>query len=232
MTHWIATGDRPSNGARELASQPGFKRLRTGRWVRPRDTIVNWGSSTIQVPDVRVLNRPDRVAVASNKLRAFELMMGNCQTVEWTADKAVAQQWSNDGKVVVARQLLTGHSGNGIIIVSKNTPDIPNAPLYTKYIFKEKEYRVHAVHGVSYDTQRKIKDPDREVTDWKVRSHDNGFIFARNGIVQNDERDDRAVYAFLDFKKRRASPAFLFLEKKSGTLRHTKKSGLQTGAKS
>lgn len=195
---WIYSGDRPSNGAKELASQDGFKRCRTGKFIKPGDIIVNWGSSKYdfygQVPK-SILNHHNMVAQASNKLTSFaKFKEADVKTVEWTTDIKVAIEW-NEEYVVVVRQKLTGHSGDGIIIVEKNSPDMIIAPLYTKYVFKEKEFRVHVVNGAVVDTQQKIKDPDREVVTWKVRSHANGFIFARNNLSPNPARDELAVAA-------------------------------------
>jgi len=203
MTVWIFTNGRPSNGAKALAQEDGIKRCVVGKGIKPTDILVNWGSSKpIDLPKGcdTILNDPVRVKLASNKLDFFEYLFGpECpdpfiKTVEWTDSQNLAEQWVGDGYIVVARTKLTGHSGDGIIIVEKGEA-IPDAPLYTKYIFKEKEYRVHVANGKVIDTQRKIKDPDREVVTWKVRSHANGFLFARNGIDPDHARDQLATAA-------------------------------------
>lgn len=197
MTIWIATNGRPSNGAKALASLAGFKRLRTGKGVKAGDIVVNWGSSQqYEVNWPELLNPPDAVKVASNKTMAFDHMTNaGVNTVAWTTDKLQARLWQKEGgSTIVARQKLTGHSGEGIIIVEPGE-ETPDAPLYTRYIFKEKEYRVHVVGSKAVDTQRKIKDPNREVVTWKVRSHANGFIFARNNIDHDPARDELAVAA-------------------------------------
>lgn len=200
---WVYSGDRPSNGAKTLAALSGFLRLRPGKFhkLKGYDVIINWGT-TQPLADkfgisqfVVILNMPDKVASASNKLLAFTKFKElDVKTVDWTDDQTVAQGWSNNEFVVVVRNKLTGHSGNGIVIIEKNGI-VPVAPLYTKYIFKEYEYRVHVCSGQVIDTQKKIRDPDRTPTTWKVRSHDNGFIFARNGIIASAARDDTAIKA-------------------------------------
>lgn len=206
MTIWIATNGRPSNGAKALAAEAGFKRLITGKGVKPHEIVINWGSSQplidLHKQYKKLLNAPHAIKLASNKLDFFSYLFGPeapdpfVKTVEWTNDKAVAQSWLDDGKVVVARTKLTGHSGEGIIIVEKEKGEqLPDAPLYTKYIFKTKEFRVHVVGDKVVDTQQKIRDPAQEPKTWKVRSHANGFIFARNGIVADPARDQLAVAA-------------------------------------
>ena len=200
---WVYSGDRPSNGAKELASEDSFLRLRKGREykVRPKDFLVNWGCTNLDL-DIftvqKILNKPEKIYAAVNKLIAFNKMSLSPNVVNslipWTEDRDIAQDWSNDGSTVVVRNKLTGHSGDGIVIIDKLQP-IPQAPLYTKYVFKVKEYRVHVVNGKVIDTQQKIRDPDREVVTWKVRSHANGFIFARNGIESDPARDSLAISA-------------------------------------
>src|ERR1700748_3378934 len=112
MTIWIYSGDRPSNGAKELAKQPGFKRCRTGKFLKKNDIVVNWGaSSTLDFHEwgLKVLNPAEATRRACNKLHAFQTMEG-VQCVPWTTDPEVADDWNS---VVVARQTLTGHSGKG-----------------------------------------------------------------------------------------------------------------------
>lgn len=196
---WVYSGNRPSDGAKELASSVGFLRLRDGRFhkVKPTDLVINWGVSGDfnGLPNGNVLNLPGCVKTASNKLSAFKCFSDDgVSCVDWTDEQTVAQEWSNDERTVVVRNKLTGHSGDGIMIIQK-LGEVPAAPLYTRYIFKEREFRVHVVCGKVVDTAKKIKDPDREVKDWKVRSHDNGFIFARNGVVPSGLRDALAISA-------------------------------------
>jgi glutathione synthase/RimK-type ligase-like ATP-grasp enzyme len=193
---WIYTGGKPSNGAKELASQPGFKRLVTGKYVKADDVIVGWGTSQLApILNQPVINVPAAIKQASNKYFAFSSLAGaKVSTVPWTANQAVAKEWQDAGSVVVARMTLTGHSGDGIIIVEKKD-DLVQAPLYTKYIPKVREFRVHATTTNVIDTQQKVRDPDVEPKSWKVRSHANGFIFQRKNIVPSEARDALAILA-------------------------------------
>lgn len=196
MKIWLWTGGRPSNSAKALAESPGFRRYITGKSFKSDDVLVNWGTTKIlAIGDSRVLNSLDAINLAANKYFAFTALAGKeISTVPWTANKAVAQEWQNAGGTIVCRTILTGHSGKGIIIIEEGE-EIPDAPLYTKYIFKTKEYRVHATKTDVIDTQRKVRDPDQEPISWKVRSHANGFIFQRNNILPNDTRDTLAISA-------------------------------------
>lgn len=82
--------------------------------------VINWGSSTRtdNMQDVPMLNSPEFVAVAANKLLTLqELENEEVPTVPFTTDKEVAQQWAREGAKVFVRTTLTGHSGEGIQVV-------------------------------------------------------------------------------------------------------------------
>src|SRR6185312_6641048 len=134
----------------------------------------------------------------------FKKVGEHTRVVPWTEDRTVVSQWLREGYIVVVRTSLTGHSGHGIILLEQ-VPDIniPTAPLYTKYIKKDSEFRLHFLGGELIDTQKKIRDPDKEPTTWKVRSHDNGFMFVRTGFEIPEDVINQARLAYehsgLDF---------------------------------
>ena len=80
------------------------------------DTVINWGNST-RIPNlegVEVINPPENVAIATNKLKTLEeLEEAGVSHVPFTTSKTEAEEW---GKVFV-RHSLTGHSGEGIEVV-------------------------------------------------------------------------------------------------------------------
>jgi len=85
-------------------------------------TVINWGNSrrpSWMSNDVPVLNKPEAVAVASNKLTTFQkLSEEGVPTVEWTDIRTIAQQWLDEDNKVFVRQTLTGHSGDGITVLN------------------------------------------------------------------------------------------------------------------
>lgn len=174
-----------SEGARELATALGIRRIRPGPGStyrgRAGKTIINWGASIMpaHTEGSAILNNPARVAAMSNKRSFFEIM-GNTDVrlPRYTTDRETARQWNTR---VVERHVLNGHSGAGIQI-RENSLDIGVAPVYTEYVPKKAEYRVHFADAAIIDVQRKVRDPEREPTNWYVRSHDNGFIYIRNGV--------------------------------------------------
>lgn len=155
----------------------------------PGRYVINWGSSDCPY---EALNTDNYVILAGNKLEFFKHASQSSNAPRlplWTDRQDVAQAWLSGGRgstkdprfeAVVARQTLTGHSGKGIVI-TKQGDTLPSAPLYVEYVPKDAEYRIHVFNNEVIDVQRKIKDPSiEEPKNWAVRSHDNGFIFARN----------------------------------------------------
>ncbi len=84
------------------------------------DIVINWGNSRRSdvLEGVPILNSPSSVAVATDKLRTFQaLVEADVPTVPFTTDASIAQDWLNDGEKVFIRDSLTGHSGEGIVVV-------------------------------------------------------------------------------------------------------------------
>lgn len=206
--------DNASESSKRLATALNVKRLRHegSKWkAKSNDTIINWGHSgdKLTAHNCLVLNEPDKVAVASNKLKFFEHITEwntnhqdeAVEIPEYTTDIDVAKQWATE-REVLCRETLNGHSGEGIRLA--NVPEeVIAAPLYVKYIPKMFEFRVHVMGREVFDVARKIKDPEREVKSFYVRNHAAGFIFARNDIEVPEKVIEQAIRAMeatgLDF---------------------------------
>lgn len=177
-----------SKSAKALAEALEIKRAKlVGSKFKGKqgDFIINWGCSKIPhkvLGDAIVVNDPESIVNATNKLKAFETMHRyGVLTPEFTTNKAIAQAWLDVGKTVVERHKLSGHSGEGIKIKGKGDV-LETCKLYVKYVPKKSEWRIHIVMGKVVAVQRKARRrdvPDEQI-DWKVRNHGNGFIFARN----------------------------------------------------
>jgi len=186
MRTFILPYNSASESAKKLSEALGAKRIKRegSRYKhKPGDTIINWGCSEIDNPEVlkgRILNQPDQVATASNKKLFFERYPGNRGfAVPATTAIEVASLWSLQGFTVVVRHKVTGHSGEGIEIVEPGGL-MPWALLYTKYQKKTDEYRVHFVNNrvIKFARKgRKMDVPDEEVN-WQVRNLEGGFIYA------------------------------------------------------
>jgi glutathione synthase/RimK-type ligase-like ATP-grasp enzyme len=205
MSTLIYSYNPHSQGAIALSSALGIRRIRhEGSRYRGRinDRIINWGSSrALDFGPAAIINKPESVAQAGNKLSFF-----NLQHTARLPRFGVTREWAaneiRNGGVVVCRTSLTGHSGHGIII-AESEHQLVEAPLYTAYIKKHSEFRVHVVNGHVVDVQRKIRDPDREPSNWRVRSHQNGFIYVRTGFTVPEDVTEQATLGFgvsgLDF---------------------------------
>jgi glutathione synthase/RimK-type ligase-like ATP-grasp enzyme len=160
--------------------------------LKPTRFIINWGSSENERFSYRckILNRPESVLLSSNKLNTFHTWsLDNVSCPEWTTDIDIARQWIEEGSIVFCRTRLQSHSGNGIVIAESNSDLVP-APLYTKYIKKKKEFRVHVFNNEVIDVQEKRRSMDSN-TGFLIRNHANGFVFCRDNLIE--PRDLRAV---------------------------------------
>jgi glutathione synthase/RimK-type ligase-like ATP-grasp enzyme len=134
------------------------------------------------------------VGLASNKIRTFSTWANaGVSCPEWTTDPNVAHTWYDDGNTVFARTRLQGHSGDGIIILDGSN-DFVMAPLYTKYIKKKKEFRVHVFNKKVIDIQEKRRSMGSDAG-FLIRNHANGFVFCRDDIVEPSDLRDVAIQA-------------------------------------
>lgn len=89
-----------------------------------------------------------------------------------------------------------------------NPKSFVKAPLYTKYVPKKDEYRVHVVAGKVIDVQRKalrngwLEEHGGDVN-YKVRNLANGFVYVRQDVVAPKQVMEEPVKAMeilkLDF---------------------------------
>lgn len=127
------------------------------------------------------------------QLNAFANNDVNCP--EFTRDVAVARSWIADGSSVMCRTLLRASEGRGIV-VAETEDQLVRAALYTRYVKKKEEYRVHVLNGEVIDIQIKRKrkgfEGDR---DTKVRNLANGYVFCRDAITEPEGIRELAIKA-------------------------------------
>ncbi len=152
-------------------------------------TAINWGLSKkpnwYEGDDI--INHPSAVLGSSNKLTTFNTLSANdVHHVPYTTSKDTAKDWIHDGHKAVCRTTLNGSSGEGIVI-AKDLEDVVDAPLYTQYIRKVWEYRVHvAFSKVIYIQQkRRLTSEQLEARGINnrnkyIRNLANGYIFSSN----------------------------------------------------
>lgn len=201
---------KASTGAKRLAealSESGHdaKRLKV-RGSKYRGVeghlLINWGSSdrrTIR-EGISMLNEPHACEAASNKIETFRnLPVG--VGVDWTTSRDEAVEWVQSGETVFCRTLTRGTQGRGIV-VAHTQEEIVDAPLYTKGFATDREVRVHVANGTVIDfVQKKKMSSERrenegiEEVNMEVRNHDNGWIFAREGVEIPNQAREKAIQA-------------------------------------
>jgi hypothetical protein len=175
-----------SDGSRALCAElrnRGFEARQLameGSRFTPRadDLVINWGDCGVS----RLGGLNLSTDQATNKLSCLAaLNFADVWVPEFTDNRVVAEGWiAEDNTLVVCRQHLRGSSGSGIVIAG-GAVSLVNAPLYTKYVKKKDEYRVHVFNGEVIDLQRKARNsdiPDEDIN-WQIRTHNNGFIYMR-----------------------------------------------------
>lgn len=172
-----------SKSAKMLAAALSCKLLKiSNSKYKPKEhhIVVNWGASNCpSFYPADVLN--PLVGPAQDKLLTFEALQA--------ANVNIPLFWTNQEDIpaeaypVFARTILNAHSGAGIVVV--DSPDTAVvAPLYTQYVKKSQEYRVHVFRDNSIFVQRKAKKTGVEVTDWKIRNLSNGFVFVPQEVEE------------------------------------------------
>lgn len=194
-----------SASAKKLANTLNTRRVFANRKYKPkrRHVIINWGTSAYPTwwpvkiqRNVEVLNKPEAVKKASNKLTTLQVLKAaNIKVPKFTTLQRQAQDWlENDEGKVMCRTLLNSHSGNGIV-VAREVDELVDAPLYTMYVKKSHEFRVHVFKGSVIDYVQKKKKSGFEDRNPYVRSTANGWVFCREGIEIRDDVKNASVAA-------------------------------------
>lgn len=207
-----------SEGAKALAQALGVKRIKHNSTTfrgAANKTIINWGSTEVprEVARCTIINPPERIASATNKLAFLRLCKeAGVRVPEFSTDANDAKKWIEKGSPAVCRTILNGSGGRGIVLAD-DRDDVVRAPLYTRYVKKQKEYRVHCVKRTGiwpgmledpvFDVQQKAKKHDADNENFRIQNLENGFIYKREGIQVPDDVKAQAVKAFratgLDF---------------------------------
>ena len=130
-----------------------------------------------------------------NKVEQFErFSRAQVSAPRHFLDETSARQ--SNCKTLFARTLINSTNGRGIIEFERDSERYPRAPLYTEYIPKKAEYRVHVFNGEVIDIQQKKKKRGFEgERDTRVRNCANGYCYVRDGIVPPTGIDALAIAA-------------------------------------
>lgn len=188
---FLYSHNESSEGGKALAQELKAKRIKhegSAFVGGPSKVVINWGSRALppEVKKSRVINTEEALNNNANKLfffRAVSNAKDAPRIPKWTTNPEEAKAWVKEKKTVVARKVLNGSSGEGIHFMSfEDKNSFTDAPLYTEYVKKKDEYRVHFVAGQIIDYQRKAlrTGTKPEKVNWRIRNLDGGFVFVRN----------------------------------------------------
>jgi len=159
--------------------------------------VINWGNPRIPnwlSEQVTILNNPSVVQTTQNKQKAFETMLGKVRIPSFTTFKDVAEEWINKERVAVARTLLRSCGGKGIHLVD-NSSNLPECSLYTRYVKKSDEYRIHIFMGTITFAQKKMLRNGSTGNNFQIRNYDNGWIFGSKNIAIPQDVVEQALLA-------------------------------------
>ena len=167
--------------------------------------ILNWGCHSRRSVDTQfpMVNDPFAVQVASDKIKTFQKLkefgMEN-NIPKFTTSKEEAKSWVISGITVYCRTLTRASQGRGIV-VANTVDEVVDAPLYTAKCPRRREVRIHVFNGeiISFAQKKKMSE-ERLAEDGitysnDVRSHGNGWVFAREGVEIPQDAKDVAIAA-------------------------------------
>ena len=179
---------------KELSNYKVLRVKQTSRTYKqkPTDYLLYYGGT--HVPFLEGLNTNRHLAL--NKITTLQVCTdANICTVPWTTDRNQACEWINAGKTVVARSTVSGHSGMGITVWNSDNPDLPLVPLYTQYVKKTYECRIHVFKGQVIDAQIKRKVRDTLETNPTIRNIHTGWVYCRENFTAPPEAINTAIAA-------------------------------------
>lgn len=120
-----------------------------------------------------------------NKLFQYEWFAANgLPALPFTTTKEKAESWLQEGSVVFARKLMRASEGKGIHVCNPGEI-LCQAPVYTLYRKKKREFRVHVYQDQIISVLEKRKRKGFEGTvDTKIRNTANGYVFCSQDVVE------------------------------------------------
>jgi len=152
------------------------------------DRIIYYGGTSAKHISPFIYNK--NRSIASNKLNTLRACKeAGLSTVPWCEKIAdIPVDW----KQIVARATLTGHSGQGITIHNRDE-DVPIVPLYTMYVKKAYECRIHIFKGRMIDAQIKRKVRNAEENNAQIRNLHTGWVYCREDFTADQRSINLAI---------------------------------------
>jgi len=173
-----------SKSAKALANSLNTVRIYNTFRRRPHHVILNWGvgHNTInRFCQGLDLNNLTATRVASNKIQFLESIK-QINSLQHTVNVDLAKLWIEEGHKVYCRTNIFGNSGDGIVI-AEQIDELVYAPLYTRQVKHDREFRVHIFKGEVLDVTEKKRRNGSGATSY-IRNHVSGYVFCRNNLVE------------------------------------------------
>lgn len=134
----------------------------------------------------------------ADKVQQYEFFKANqLPAPPFTKDITEARVWAGQGITVFCRTLTKASEGKGIVVADEPKA-VVNAPVYTAYLKKKREFRVHIFKDKVVTVLEK-----RRKADWdgpkepKIRNTANGYVFCHDNVVEPAGIRDLALKARL-----------------------------------
>lgn len=130
-----------------------------------------------------------------DKLYQYQWFEANgVPSVPFTTDISVAKGWLQKSHAVLSRTLLKSSEGKGIF-VCESVDQLKAAPVYTQYIPKKREYRVHVFGDKVVQVLEKRRKKGVYNGESKIRNTANGYVFCSQDVWEPDGLRDLALKA-------------------------------------
>lgn len=150
----------------------------------PRQGVATaWGNRTPPpwADKVTWINHPCAIPLVSSKINWASLCAKHGFGLAFTEDKSHAKSWASyRGVKVLCRTKINSRGGEGIV-VARNSSQVVDAPLYSLYFKKNREYRVvfGSLCGSVYVATkcRPTDSGDMDRDDLLIRTADRGYVY-------------------------------------------------------
>jgi glutathione synthase/RimK-type ligase-like ATP-grasp enzyme len=160
------------------------------------DTVINWGCSKLNPGNYHLLNKPEAVRCAIDKVSTLKtLAEANIAVPYFSTNQydILIDLLHGNFEAIYCRTLIRSKKGNGIVI-ARTPEELVPAKLYTRAFPTTHEFRVHVFMGEAIDYVQKKKRRNADA-DLMIRNHDRGWVFAHDNIIVRKKIKELAVNA-------------------------------------
>lgn len=214
------------NGVTLSSQSPRLERLFNGDRATNNHVFIKWGKTAHDTQlnsldnrdGVLLLNNKD-LSNYTNKRKFFEMLSGtgvvpylpqvfntrNDALLFWNSR---AREAAENEIILVERQSLTDSGGNGIKFLTRRVGPTDRGMLWTSYIKKKHEYRVHASKTGIIAIQKKFlplgvasSDEHTRQTQFSLRNYNNGWRYQLSSLEDTPQCVLEAVNRFINSGK-------------------------------